>query len=71
VTALRAVLEEMSMRASEAAFAFCPYLDTTTQLGDADAKRLLVCAMDFSGKHLGRVYSPGEGQEVQRLFAAL
>jgi len=68
VTALRAVLEEMGMLAVQAGFAFCIYLDTTTPLGSGTAKRFLVGAMDFSGKYLGRVYSPAERQDVERLF---
>ncbi len=68
VTALRAVLEEMGMLAVQSGFAFCVYLDTTTPLGSGTAKRFLVGAMDFSGKYSGRVYSPDERQDVERLF---
>lgn len=71
VTALRAVLEEMGMLAVQAGFAFCVYLDTTTPLGSGTAKRFLVGAMDFSGKYLGRMYSPAERKDVERLFVTV
>lgn len=69
LSALRAVLEEMSMLASQAGFAFCVHLDTDTALGNGTARRFLIAAMDFSGKYLGRSYSATERADVERLFS--
>lgn len=69
LTALRAVLEEMGMLAPQAGFAFCVYLDMSINACNQVAHYFLTGAMDYSGKHLGKVYSNEDRAEVDRLFA--
>jgi len=65
---LRPVLEETGQLAARVGFVFNLYLDTSIQPCRQTAHRFLSGAMDYSGKYLGKVYTPADREEVDRLF---
>jgi len=68
LTALRAVVEEMGMLASQSGFAFCIHLDESINACKQVSYRFLTGVMDYSGKYLGKPFSTEERAKVDLLF---
>jgi hypothetical protein len=67
-TALRALLEEQGSLALQAGLAIAVWLDFNGPMADPTAHRFLTGGMDYSGRFLGKVYSPEDRAEVDRLY---
>ncbi|MFC5524202.1 hypothetical protein ACFPPA_00450 [Rhodanobacter ginsengisoli] len=66
--ALRALLEEQGSLAVQAGFALSVWLELEAPMASSTAHRFLTGAMDYSGRFLGKVYSPEDRADVDRLY---